>query len=220
MSYRLSRSRRNLITRATYLNEPILDNGGESQLRHAWVALRYDDPGLAVEFGSHSNVYRIPSPEDLTAWLDATFLVHPDLGARRLARSPKREDRPRLHWLPKTSEVALTTHHCYTDARSTWIFWDTLLKKVVQATPVVPLSGEENVGGLLRPTMPNGESPRPNLPPTRDDLLGLSAWPSIQGWLKARDLVVSAMKSDIVLLPILAAASAWIATLSFILRWK
>ncbi|KAK8051656.1 hypothetical protein PG993_003041 [Apiospora rasikravindrae] len=79
-------------------------------------------------------------------------------------------------------------HHCYADARSMWVFWDAFLETVVRgASPAIP--------DLAASTQP------PNLPPARDDLLGLPPWPSIQGWLKSHDLVMSAMKPDLVLLP-------------------
>ncbi|KAK7958642.1 hypothetical protein PG996_009926 [Apiospora saccharicola] len=166
----------------------------QSRLRHAWVMMRHDHPGLAFEFGRRSNTYRVPSPEDMAAWLDATFLVRPDLDARTLARSLKREARPRLHWLPKTSEVVLTAHHCYADARSLWVFWDMLLDKVVKACP-----SPYNIP--LVPVFADDGSKPPNLPPARDDLLGLPEWPTIPGWLKAHEMVMSAFKPDRVLLP-------------------
>ncbi|KAK7956518.1 uncharacterized protein PG986_005740 [Apiospora aurea] len=124
----------------------------------------------------------------MAARLDASFLVHPGLDARGLTRSLKREAQPRLHWLPQTGEMVLTMHHCYADARSTWVFWDALLEKVAKgASPAMP--------DIDDPTKP------PNLPPARDDLLGLPSWPSIQGWLKAHDLLASVTKPDLVLLP-------------------
>ncbi|KAK8080227.1 hypothetical protein PG997_008045 [Apiospora hydei] len=167
----------------------IKDDLMQMRLKQAWTAMRNDHPGLAVEFGPNHSTYKVPTQkDDLVAWLDATFLVHPGLDARGLTRSLKREAQPRLHWLPKTGEVVLTMHHCYADARSTWVFWDALLEKVVKGASPAMLDLEKS-------TKP------PNLPPSRDDLLGLPSWPSIQGWLKAHDLLVSAMKLDLVLLP-------------------
>ncbi|KAK8127927.1 hypothetical protein PG984_009035 [Apiospora sp. TS-2023a] len=166
----------------------------QSRFRYAWAKMRHDHPGLAVEFGQRSNTYKVPSPEDITAWLDATFLVHPDLDARGLTRSLKREAMPRLHWLPKTNEVVLTAHHCYADARSLWAFWDVFLDKVVKACPspcYIPLVPVPDDGGFKLP----------NLPPARDDLLGLPEWPTIPGWMKAHEMVMSAFKTDLVLLP-------------------
>ncbi|KAK8010978.1 hypothetical protein PG990_009943 [Apiospora arundinis] len=173
----------------------------ESRLRRSWTAMVDDHPGLAVEFGTNLNTYRVPNSENRKAWLDATFLVHPGMDARELTRSLKRESHPRLHWLPTTNEMVLTAHHCYTDARGTWVFWDAYLEKVVRATSLnyVPQM-ERDRNSLLSMSSSAGLSP-PKLPPTRDDLLGLPAWPTIQGWMKAHDLVMSAVKRDMVLLP-------------------
>ncbi|KAK8051657.1 hypothetical protein PG993_003042 [Apiospora rasikravindrae] len=70
---------------------PVDGNEMTLRLKQAWAAMRNDYPGLAAQFGPHSNTYEVPTPQDAAIWVEATFLIHPDFDARGLARSLKRE---------------------------------------------------------------------------------------------------------------------------------
>ncbi|KAF2657424.1 hypothetical protein K491DRAFT_677252 [Lophiostoma macrostomum CBS 122681] len=169
----------------------------EDFLRKAWISMRINNPGLAVDVSRHCHTYVVPSERSLEAiqgWLDETFLVHRDRSARDLIRSLDREHRPRLHWLPRSKELVLTVHHCFFDARGTWMFWDSFLKHVVAISSTIVNNEPSGVESSDTDNLTK-------LPPARDDLLGLPSYPTVQAWLKAYALVPPALQEDMVLLP-------------------
>ncbi|KAK8042334.1 hypothetical protein PG994_012817 [Apiospora phragmitis] len=102
---------------------PVDNNELVSRLKQAWAAMRDGHPGLAVECGPQFSTYRVPSPEDMEAWLDSTF----------------HDGRSGSHYAPLL----------HTDARNTWVFWDVFLAKVADgARPAVPVPATGEKGGL------------------------------------------------------------------------
>ncbi|CRG92721.1 hypothetical protein PISL3812_09787 [Talaromyces islandicus] len=158
----------------------------ESRLRSAWLAARYFHPGLAIELGEYYKAYRVPTAEELEAWVNDTFIMPACANAeefqkQHLSTSPDSH----LHWFPKTKQLLFTAHHTLFDATALWLFWGAYLDLVI--SPKIVTFGDE----------------WKNLPLARDDLLGLPKYPSLAGNVKGLSMITNALKPDAIELPTL-----------------
>lgn len=98
------------------------------RLRNAWIALRFEFPGLAlVPSGLDRKVYTAPDAASVDKWANETFSVAsaPIDADSILAAYPLR-DLPLLYFLPESSSVLLLVSHWRVDGLGTCMLLDRL----------------------------------------------------------------------------------------------
>ena len=148
-----------------------------ARIRKAWIALRYFHPAIALDLDPRNKRYDIATPDVLEAWLARSFHVRDKDGdsVHETYRHASYALAPVLHFFPSkggtsdggsSGELMYYCHHFFTDGRGTLYVWDALLKLV--ADPVDVQFGDE----------------WKNLPPAKDDLLGMpQRFPSTLGFV-------------------------------------
>ncbi|KAH6652462.1 hypothetical protein BKA67DRAFT_661202 [Truncatella angustata] len=178
---KLDASGRRLLQSTSYvrIQTEIPDLELEQLLRNAWVTMRYENPGLALELEEYYKVYKIPYPEEVDEWLSGTFHTFPTMTAEEAQKQHLLpESNPHLYWLPQNKELLLVGQHCYFDARTMWVFWGKLLDLVVSPRDV-------HFGDEWK-----------RLPLARDDLIGMAQYPTMDGYAKAQTLVRKALHAE------------------------
>ena len=84
----------------------------KTAMRQAWKTIRYDHPQLACIAYGDTKIYKVPDDAALDAWLDETFIVHPDsMTKEQLFATLHPSALATLHLLPNTSEIMIHTSH-------------------------------------------------------------------------------------------------------------
>ncbi|KAK6512440.1 hypothetical protein TWF481_001326 [Arthrobotrys musiformis] len=133
-----------------------------SQIKAAWKALRYHHPAIAVtvDSGKQELVYKSPSPEEVTQWIEETVSINPTaLSARDVALLLPVPRSGEIHWLPGTNEVILHLPHEISDGIGSIILLNRFIKLLRTQETVSTFSGEEE-----------------RLPPSLLDLIGIKKW--------------------------------------------
>ncbi|PWY87112.1 hypothetical protein BO94DRAFT_596280 [Aspergillus sclerotioniger CBS 115572] len=83
-----------------------------AQIQQAWKNLSQQHPQIAAVAESNTRlVYTVPSPAELNAWVEDTFLVKPDISAAHLIPTLEPTTVFRLYYLPQSRELLWRTPH-------------------------------------------------------------------------------------------------------------
>ncbi|KAM0189310.1 hypothetical protein ACHAPI_010076 [Fusarium lateritium] len=161
----------------------------QTRLQDAWKAMRYYNPGIACTVNKSYREYKVPSEDEVNAWVSATFKIHHQKTAEDVTREEARDFYPVLHFIPDQEhqaggELVLISNHFFNDGRGEFYFWDSLLRLV--AEPVAVVFGDETK----------------YLPCARDDLLGLPSHPTTSAFFRAVGIIGGAFVSDPVTAPV------------------
>ncbi|KAF4435880.1 hypothetical protein F53441_13388 [Fusarium austroafricanum] len=161
----------------------------ETNLRDAWKATRYFNPGIACAVDEFYREYKIPSQDEVDSWMLETFKTQLSKTPEEIIKNHTRDFHPVLHFFPAKDgntrhELVILSNHMFNDARGEFYFWNSFFELVT--TPEAVTFGDESK----------------YLPPARDDLLGLPPSPSVPSYGKAMSLIGSAFVPDPVRTPL------------------
>lgn len=105
-------------------------------LSHAWKAMRYDHPDLAVIFSGRKRIYQAPRPIEVEQWLAETFIVLPDVDSGDMLAKAHPNHLPLLYYLPKTSEVVFVASHSRIDGIGTLQFMHNFCTSLANPRPI------------------------------------------------------------------------------------
>lgn len=115
--------------------------------RVAWLSARYQYPLLASSIGDLKRVYHIGPDEELSSWLEETFVVHaaeePCQNADQLRRDLRPVKRAQLHVLPHSREMIVHIGHDVLDGHAMLFLVDKLLQELSAPSPDVTFGTEQ-----------------------------------------------------------------------------
>jgi hypothetical protein len=138
----------------------------EEALRAAWTKMRHLFPTIASRVasdnaGQQTMVYDSPSPAELEAWLEESFVFHDAITAAEIASNIVSRSCITLHYCPSSSELLLQAEHTYMDGRGTLYLLDSFFEALAHPEQ------NETFGDEVK-----------SLPLALDDLIGWSECPS------------------------------------------
>ncbi|KAM0542729.1 hypothetical protein ACHAPJ_012662 [Fusarium lateritium] len=151
--------------------------------------MRYYNPGIACTVDESSREYKVPTEDEVNAWVLATFKTHHQKSADDVGREEAKDFHPVLHFIPdqehrNRGELVLISNHFFNDGRGEFYFWDSFLRLVTEPAAVV--FGDE----------------AKYLPYARDNLLGLPSHPTTPAFFKAVGIVGGAHVPEPVTTPV------------------
>ncbi|PSR81492.1 hypothetical protein BD289DRAFT_439025 [Coniella lustricola] len=116
------------------------DQATETKLQNAWLALRYELPGLAVAItDDNKKSYNVPTTESVARWLEETFIVEKTLNKDDILGSYPIKESPTLYFLPESLSMLLLVSHWRIDALGTCMLLNRFLALLAAGTCAPPL---------------------------------------------------------------------------------
>ncbi|KAJ5689395.1 hypothetical protein N7462_003787 [Penicillium macrosclerotiorum] len=117
------------------------------EVQNSWKALRKEHPQIAAIADERNSrlTYNVPSPAELEAWVQRTFIVEDDgSSASGLYENLPPTSALELHYLPGTSELLFRTPHWRIDGHGLLHLQNSLLRIIAEGPPrTVCLDGSE-----------------------------------------------------------------------------
>jgi hypothetical protein len=118
----------------------------ETELRHAWKALRFQYPQMAAVADDSGTrfIYIVPSSEEIETWMKETFIVDPrSRSARSLYSSLKPSTQFKLYYLPLSRQLLFRTPHWRIDGIGLELLQNVFLHILVDGSSEIAFDDSE-----------------------------------------------------------------------------